>query len=119
LWDNINFKEIPILNNVEINALYNIASYIIHSLQKNVTLCKKYICFVCKKETLEYDKLVRIRYFNKNILFFINQVTFNIFLKMEYIFQQQIKKQTNIAYNIKTQLEKLFTSNIQSNFMLY
>lgn len=114
---NICFKEIPILNNIEMNILYNVAGYIINSIQKNVTLCKECIRSICntKGETLEYDKFVRIRCFKKNTLFFVNRATFNIFLKMEYIFRHQ--KQTNANYDIRTQLEKLFISNIKCDFI--
>lgn len=47
----MNLEEIPMFTNIEMNVLYNIAGYIIHSLQKTSKLCKKCICvlFIIQK----------------------------------------------------------------------
>lgn len=116
----ISVAEIPTLNNIEMNILYNIAGYIIHSLQKNTQLCKKCIRSVCniKGETLYYDKLVRIRCYKKNTLFHVNKATLDMFLQMEHIFRQYQKQiKSIVTYNVKMQLEQLFTSYIKCNFI--
>lgn len=63
----MNLEEIPMFTNIEMNVLYNIADYIIHSLQKTSKLCKKCICSVhnTEKKIFCYSRLVRIRCFKK------------------------------------------------------
>ena len=117
---NINLEEIPIFNNIEMNVLYSVAGYIIHSLHKTSTLCQNCVRSVRRKknDTFQYSKLVRIRCYKKDTLFYINEATFNIFLQMEHIYRQYEKQITFTSHvNIKTQLEKLFTTYIKCNFI--
>ena len=75
-------------NEFELNCLYYIGGYIIHSIKKQLT------CDFCISKTGSlkdansvYASLTRCKCFASDTLFFINQNTFQFFLSMEKIFR--------------------------------
>lgn len=79
-----------LLNNGELNSLYNICGYIIHSIKKKSKLCKNCLNFVGSNSSIDYEftKLSKLKRFKKGCLFFCNKNTFDFFLKMEGSFQK-------------------------------
>lgn len=76
-------------NNKEMNSLYNIVGYCLKSVEKTcITYCNC-IQSVGSKKLLNFpfSKLVRIKCYNNNTLYFINKPTFEVFLKLENIYR--------------------------------
>lgn len=93
-----------VLNNSELNSLYNVCGYMLKSIQKNAKVCSACMDSVGSKKEIdfEYANLVHFRCFRKNSLYYCNKDTFVFFLKMETIFRQyfeMVSKQQNV--NIK------------------
>jgi hypothetical protein len=88
LSDNIILTPIN-LNNSELNSLYSIGGYLISSIKKNTTICTDCINSVGSKTYInyEYSKLVKIKNFRQNTLFYCNSLTFQLFVSMEEIFR--------------------------------
>lgn len=83
---------IQLLNLSEKNSLYHIAGYIIHSIKKTTKTCNNCILAVgstnFKKSTENISKLMRLKAFKKDTLFYCNMVTFIFFCEMESIFRK-------------------------------
>lgn len=90
---NIIIPDLPIvrikLSKIDLNILHNIAGYLIMSIAKNQKVCKK--CIPCtgsfKASIAAYSKLTSLRCYKEDTLFFVNRLTFNFFVEMEYIFR--------------------------------
>jgi hypothetical protein len=81
------------LDNIELNLLYNIAGYIITSISKCTRICSECINSAGSKRydpKQQYPKLVQLRSFRKNTLFFVNNETFTYFYNMEIIIRQYL-----------------------------
>lgn len=79
------------IDNIELNLLYNIAGYIISSIIKCTRVCLECLDSVGSKQydpNQKYSKLVQLRCFRKNTLFFVNNETFTYFYNMEVIIRQ-------------------------------
>lgn len=76
-------------NNKEMNCLYNIAGYCLKSVQKTCVTCSNCIQSVATKEPSNFlfSRLVRIRCYKQNTLYYVNEPTFKVFLKLENIFR--------------------------------
>lgn len=76
-------------NNKEMNSLYNIAGYCLKSVKKTCITCCNCIQSVGSKKSSKFtfSKLVRLRCYNVNTLFFINESTFQVFLKLDNIYR--------------------------------
>jgi len=66
-------KHLITLSNLELNSLYNIAGYLIHSITKTCRLCNKCLKSVGSKTPILYSftKLVQLKCFTDNCLFFV------------------------------------------------
>lgn len=76
------------LDNIELNLLYNIAGYIITSINKCSKICSECLNSAGSKHydaNQKYSKFVHLRCFRQNTLFFVNNETFIYFYNMEII----------------------------------
>lgn len=90
------------IDNIELNLLYNIAGYIISSITKCTKVCLECLNSVGSKQydpNTKYSKLVQLRCFRRNTLFFVNNETFNYFYNMEVIIRQYLSYLKNIPCN--------------------
>lgn len=80
------------LNNAELNSLYNICGYILNSIRKNFKVCTHCMEAAGSRTFInfKYAKLVRFKCFKQNTLYFCNENTFNMCVKMETIFRQYL-----------------------------
>lgn len=104
----LTFKQ---LSNVELNSLYNIAGYIIKSISKNCKICTECLLSVGSKNAYSstFSKLVELKCYTKNSLYFVNKSTFRIFIKLEQMFIYYSKYFLNIENtNIKAFLTAKF-----------
>jgi hypothetical protein len=71
------------LNLAEQNCLYNIAGYIVSRVMKYEKVCDECVASVGSKESnnLSYAKLVSLREYKKNCLFYVSDNTFLFFFK--------------------------------------
>lgn len=78
------------LNNSEVNSLYNIAGYIIHSIKKTSKTCQKCIDAIGSSQPVfkNFSKFTRIKSFNNNSLFFCCEYVFCFFIDLESIFRK-------------------------------
>jgi len=70
------------LDNLELNSLYYVCGYIICSICKNQKICEKCINSAGSKtydSNVKYSRLVSLKCYRKNTLFFVNDKTFNFF----------------------------------------
>lgn len=82
-----------ILDNIERNLLYNIASYIITSTITRTRICSKCLNSAGSRYydiNKKYATFVQLRCFRKNALFFVNNDTFTYFYNMEVIICQYL-----------------------------
>lgn len=77
------------LSHLELNSLYNIAGYIVKSITKICTTCKKCIRSVRSPIPLRFSftKLVQLKCYTTHSLYFVNIETFKIFIKLEQMFR--------------------------------
>ena len=73
---------------VEKNALYRTANYLINSIQKNTTNSEFFIASVGSRNSasfahLDVAKFVAYKEYKENLLFCVNEGTFNMFLEMK------------------------------------
>lgn len=95
-------KEKIHIDNIELNILYNIAGYLISSIAKCTRTCLECLDSVGSKQydpNQKYSKLVQLRCFRKNTLFFVNNETFTYFYSMEVIIRQYISQFKNTQCN--------------------
>lgn len=81
------------LDNIELNLLYNIAGYIIASIIKRTRICSECLNSAgskCYDANQKYAKLVQLRCFHQNTLFFVNNETFTYFYNMKIIIRQYL-----------------------------
>lgn len=104
------------LNSIESNLLYSIAGYIVTSIKRNTKLCQHCIQSVgsTHRNLSKHARLVRLRSYKDNTLFFVNNETFELFKEMEYIFRQHKKSTCNNNSAYKNLLVDEFL-NILSN----
>lgn len=78
------------LNNSESNSLYNLSGYIITSIRRCSKTCNSCIESVGSKNfnSEEYSRLVSLKCFQRNCLFYCNYNTFICFIEMEKIFRE-------------------------------
>jgi len=90
-------QEVEELNYTESNILYSVAGYIVTSIKKNTTFCKHCIQSLdsTHRNLSQHTKLMRLRSYKNNTLFFVNNETFEVFKKLEYIFRQYQKSTCN------------------------
>lgn len=112
-------QEVQELNNIESNILYSIAGYIVTSIKKNTQLCECCIQSLgsTRRKLLRYAKLVRLRSYKNNTLFFVNDETFEVFKKLEYIFRQYQKSFT-CCDNVKKFLVDKFLEILRNSHIL-
>lgn len=69
----------------ELQSLYHFAGYIMHSIIENQSVCEECIGFTGSRteKSLAYNKLTALKGFKKDVLFFVNIVTFDFFCTME------------------------------------
>lgn len=81
------------LNNLELNSLYYVCGYIISSISKNQKICQNCIDSAgCKTydPNITYSRLVSLKCYKKNTLFFVNKNTFHYFKKMNVIIKKYL-----------------------------
>lgn len=112
--------EIPVtttnLSYLESNSLYNIAGYLITSIVKQ----KQKVCKNCftklggfRSNLNKYSRLTSLKCYKTKSLFFINEKTFDFFLKMECIFRTYFP----VVYNIKNfDLNQFFIKKFEKIF---
>lgn len=82
---------LPLLNlndDIELNVLYYIAGYILHSISKTRTACNKCLSFagsISNVSDYKYAKLVKLSCYKENTLFFVNENVFQYFREMSYV----------------------------------
>jgi len=78
------------LCNGELNSLYNVCGYIIHSIKQKSKLCSFCLSSVGSNKSINtaFSKLTKLKRFKKGCLFFCNEITFNLFLSYEGIFRK-------------------------------
>jgi len=116
-YNNYNYIRMTTL---DLNALYNIAGYILRSIMKTCTICNNCLKSVATKSVLKYSfsKFVQFKSYTTNSLYYINIKTFQIFLKLEQIFQYYSKDFNNMKNtNLKLFLIKK-CKNIKAEHIL-
>lgn len=85
------------LGNAELNSLYNICGYILKSIRRNAKICSRCMEAAGSKTFIHfrYAQLVRLKCFKQNTLYFCNESTFHLCVKMETIFRQYFNTVTN------------------------
>lgn len=115
-------QEVNELNSTESNILYNIAGYIITSIKKNTKICKRCIQNLgsTHHNFSQYARLVRLRNYKNNTLFYVNNETFELFKKMEHIFRQHQKSVTcdNNNHAYKKHLVNKFLNILDNSHIL-
>lgn len=78
------------LCNGELNSLYNVCGYIIHSIKQKSKFCSFCLSSVGSNKSYNaaFTKLTKLKRFKKGCLFFCNEITFNMFLSFEGIFRK-------------------------------
>ncbi|KAG8179675.1 hypothetical protein JTE90_017814 [Oedothorax gibbosus] len=73
----------------EKNSLYNIAGYIVYSLDKNCKVCSNCLSSLASKTRIdeEYTKLVELREFKPDHLFYVKERVFEVFMELELLFR--------------------------------
>jgi hypothetical protein len=91
------------LNYSELNALYNICGYIICSIQRTSKVCETCIGSIGSKKPLytKYSKLVLIKQYKNETLFFASEELFYFFLEMESVFIKYLEFIQDKNVNIK------------------
>lgn len=92
------------LNNIEKNALYRVAGYLINSIKKNSKTCDSCIASAGSRESskfanVEFAKFVAWKEFQENLLFYVNEATFNFFQCADQIYRDWkpiVEKMKNI-----------------------
>lgn len=92
-------EEVPDLNLQEKNALYLISGYLVQSIKKNYTVCDSCVSSLGSNKVVknDYSKFLRLKAFDQNKFFYVNDNTFNFFLAMDKIFRTYFNKLRNIA----------------------
>lgn len=93
------------MDNVELNVLYLLAGYILHKISNLPTVCKTCINSAGSKTynaNIKHSKLVHLRCFRLQTLFFVNVETFNYFYEMEIIIRRYLPYIKNKNYNLIT-----------------
>lgn len=93
-------------NNIELNVLYNVAGYIVHSIAKG----KSAICTTCLNSAgstkynanVKYANFVHLKCYRNNTLFFVTQNVFEYFMDMEFIIRQYLSHVSNSKCNLIT-----------------
>lgn len=90
-------------DNFTLNCLYYLGGSIIHKIKKNYKICDNCISAIGNNTPTEYSyaTLTRMRCFKEEILFFLNEDTFNFILKMENIFRTYYEQVSSKSYNLK------------------
>lgn len=98
------------LCNGELNSLYNVCGYLIHSIKKKSICCNNCLNSVGSNSiNANYAKLSKLKRYKKGCLFFCNEITFNYFLHMETIF----RKYYSIVKNKNSDIKKFFIDKIK------
>jgi len=113
-------QEVEELNYMESNILYSVAGYIVTSIKKNTTLCKYCIQSLgsTHRNLSQHAKLTRLRNYKNNTLFFVNNKTFEIFKKLEYVFRQYQKSMCNNNRGFKNFLVDKFYNILYKSHIL-
>ncbi|XP_025159275.1 uncharacterized protein LOC112589592 [Harpegnathos saltator] len=97
-------NECDYFNNIELNVLYNVAGYIVHSIAKG----KSAICTTCLNSAgstkynanVKYANFVHLKCYRNNTLFFVTQDVFEYFMDMEFIIRQYLSHVSNSKCNL-------------------
>ncbi|KYN02909.1 hypothetical protein ALC62_06308 [Cyphomyrmex costatus] len=79
------------LDNLEMNSLYYLSGCILFKIFKNNVICKDCIESAGSKQydsTITFSKLVYLKCYKKNTLFFVNDEIFNYFYEIEVTFRR-------------------------------
>jgi len=125
---NTTFKEVQLpleidepnmnLCNGELNSLYNVCDYIIHSIKQKSKLCSFCLSSVGSNKSINaaFAKLAKLKRYKKGCLFFCNEITFNMFLSYERIFRKYyfiIKDQNcNIKHFLISKMKEIVNVHI-------
>lgn len=81
------------LDNLELNSLYYVCGYIITSICKTYKVCPDYIDSAGSETydpNITYSRLVSLKCYRKNTLFFVNKNAFHYFLEMNIIIKRYL-----------------------------
>lgn len=108
------------LNNIEMNILYNIAGYIISSISKSAAICKECLDSagsVTPLSTTNFSKLVQLRCYRKNTLFYVNEDLFLYFLEMEKLIRAyfpHLKQFNNNVHFLQRKMASITCSGLKN-----
>ncbi|KYN22226.1 hypothetical protein ALC57_05381 [Trachymyrmex cornetzi] len=91
------------LDNVQLNSLYHVCSYIISSINKNQKLCDSCLDSAGSKtynSKVQYSRLVSLKRYREKTLFFVNEYTFKYFLDMYIIINRYLPHIKNMNCDI-------------------
>ncbi|EZA48868.1 hypothetical protein X777_13138 [Ooceraea biroi] len=106
----ITFPElnVPLSNvndDIELNVLYYISGYILYSISKTSITCNKCLSSagsISKVPNYTYAKLVKLRCYKANTLFFINDIVFQYFRDMENVIRSHLPYVSNVDLDLKS-----------------
>lgn len=85
-WDE---KDPTVLNNTELNCLYNIAGYIVSRVENNDKVCNECVSSVCSREPINtnYSAYVALKEWKAGSLKIVTEHCFEFFLEIEKTFR--------------------------------
>lgn len=115
------------LNNLELNSLYYVCDYIISSICKNQKLCDNCIDSAGSKtydSRVKYSLIINLKCYRKKIiLFFVNDKTFNFFLKMYIVIARYLpyikQKNCDIVNFFMEKMKNAIECNTLKIVMIY
>ncbi|KAB0804614.1 hypothetical protein PPYR_01584 [Photinus pyralis] len=103
------------LNFSELNSLYNVCGYLVHSIMKTSKTCPRCLAAVGSKKPIKnvFSKFTNLKRFKENTLFFCTEEFFHFVLQLEWIFKKFFPIVSTQNINLKEfYLEKMNSKDV-------